>query len=533
MDSANGVEFFVDGFPALRDTSRFLNSLSAASPPLNFTLSSLPDDLNALPYEMPLAHALASDTLNLTAPLALPIPNNLDIPFVKSESDPPVSALTAASLQSSASTVVPNAPICNNKPRPAVRSCTPAAVAALRAALPNHNFSSASDVSSNPLPRLASPDSNSASTVSDWNLSTANSEPNASTAPSHALQSAACSHGEPKSCKNQLSPEPQKSHTRRCREKVTRQFEHLLDVLPPPPPGVEVKHKAQILDYTINVFRSLLARRTSLQTHIALASSHSVLQWATSILASHQSNPSPDLLSISTLLDPFMGFYCVKNSWTYAETWITSPESTHASLCSCVINTENPHLSASLNAFATSSKARYQPPSSVVTGIISRVRQTKRPEWLTHLPRDESVFDRANIAAKHNVTVALAVPVIAFDKCLAVILFADVNSKPFSAAAVDQLFQYTAILAECFVRHPRESFSPQQTVVTVSSGGQLYLSPGTSVDADSSLGPLARAEADLSAPHALSSATALLVPQPTQGSSKGFLEETQAVGMKY
>lgn len=41
------------------------------------------------------------------------------------------------------------------------------------------------------------------------------------------------------------------SHTRRCRAKVNAKFEELRAVLPPPPASVELKFKAQVLDWTI------------------------------------------------------------------------------------------------------------------------------------------------------------------------------------------------------------------------------------------------------------------------------------------
>ncbi|KAI0565899.1 GAF-like protein [Gracilaria domingensis] len=484
---------------------------------------------------MPLAHALASDSAAFSPP-ALPFPNGLDSP----ECNPAISALTAASIPSTtASTVVRKGRITKKKSSTANSSTATDVVTAIGASLITQNLSSASDISSSPLPNVSSPDSNSVSTVADLKPTSSNakSEPTISSPSKHPLQSSAQHARKPKLCKNESSPAPPKSHTRRCREKVTRQFENLLEVLPPPPRGVEVRHKAQILDYTINVFRSLLARRTSLQTHIALASNLSVRDWANSTLASASASLKADAysepLSISALLDPFMGFYCVRNSWTYAEAWISSTDSSHASLCSCVVNTENAVLSASLNAFASASKARYQNPSNILTGVVSRVRQTKRPEWLSELPSDVSVFDRASLARKQGVNVALAVPVVANNRCLAVILFTDVNSRPFSASAVDQLFEYTGILAECFVHHSRERLSPQQPVVAVSSDGQLVLNPGSSVDADSGLEPFGTSSSDIPAAHGWPSSAPLLVPQQSPGSSKSFFEETQLVRMKY
>lgn len=251
-------------------------------------------------------------------------------------------------------------------------------------------------------------------------------------------------------------PTPPKSHTRKCREKVTRQFEHLLHVLPPPPRGVEVKHKAQILDYTIKIFRYLLLQRTTLQAQIALASKPALTQCINNVIANATANLTPQArihpLPILTLLEPFVGLYCVKKTWTYAELWLVHNTSNQASLLSCLFNSDDNAVLTRLDAFATESRARYQRPTRLTSGIVRRAMATQRSEWLTDPSNDPSIFLRANLARTHGISVVNAVPVLTpRHNYSAVVLFADLTPHHFVVADMDMLQDYSNTLSNIYI----------------------------------------------------------------------------------
>lgn len=104
------------------------------------------------------------------------------------------------------------------------------------------------------------------------------------------------------------------SHTRRCRAKVNNKFQELLRILPTPPPKTGVKHKAQILDYTIRVFREIYAKKLYLEAELALSSRAHLNMWVESIV-----KPATRLADI---LNPFMSLICTKEKWQFAETWV-------------------------------------------------------------------------------------------------------------------------------------------------------------------------------------------------------------------
>lgn len=327
------------------------------------------------------------------------------------------------------------------------------------------NLSVASDVSSFPTPHAVSP-------RQSRQHQRLKSEPavNNSTSPPPTAPSATCAislkkqvhlspQTEPSSHPSQPpSPAAPKSHTRKCREKVTRQFENLLEVLPRPPNGVEVKHKAQILEYTIKVFRDLLLRRTSLQAEISLASKSALQQWMNATIAAYSQNmprnvknAPPPHAPISAILEPFVGLYCVKKGWVYGEMWLVNLETGLVSLSSCVFNTDDDDVLRRLDLFATESRTKYSAPAKITSGMVNRVMASRRPEWLNDLSSDSMVFERASNAGEHGMVVASAVPVVLpTEFCAAVLTFADVTPHTYSTADLTTLSDYTSTLGSYY-----------------------------------------------------------------------------------
>lgn len=231
-----------------------------------------------------------------------------------------------------------------------------------------------------------------------------------------------------------------KSHTRRCREKVNEKFERLLEALPPPPNGVEVKHKAQILEYTIRVFRHYIARRAALNIDIALASPAALARWA----AARGSQ------TLHSLLDDFSALYARKHHWPYVETWTGSP----LSLATAQVCDDKSPAAEQLRVFGA--RARELAPHSpqAPLGLIQRAAAAQRPEWLPAPRGDPFAFARAGLAAQAGLEVALAVPVIArgCEPPVAVLLFADVKERDYSSVEVARLCEFANLVASCNTR---------------------------------------------------------------------------------
>lgn len=96
-------------------------------------------------------------------------------------------------------------------------------------------------------------------------------------------------------------------HTRRCRARLKSKFDSLMATLPVPlPVHGEVKHKVQILDYTIEVFERLDEELKLLEWNLALKSHKHLLKW---IIA--QEDP----------VQAFVQLFCNKFGFVYAEVW--------------------------------------------------------------------------------------------------------------------------------------------------------------------------------------------------------------------
>lgn len=469
MDNAELAHIF-DAITGGTCAERFLNTLAAPSH------SGLPQSdfpITAPPFDMPLVAAQGHTLFDqppfpsVLSPPILPHHQLLENPAFGLEHNLPVSAVTGASYRSSSPSSV-QAGI--RKKRIRTGRVQPDTVAALSAAVTAPNVSFSSDVSlstvehssphslpsaaslhhrpplrlppqSKTEPQLISPVQTNPVPAPLQGPSPATNKPIG-----HRASSSPSSHGAPK------------SHTRKCREKVTKQFENLLEVLPRPSNGTEVKHKAQILEYTIRTFKSLLLRRTALQTEIALASRDSLRQWMTATLntssEASKSTAKNEPPSISAILQPFVGLYCVKMGWTYGELWLVDSETQQATLATCVFNSEHDDTLKRFNSFSSESRERYETPSKVTNGMVGRAAASGRPEWLNELASDASVFCRADLAQKHGIPVAQAVPVLIHGKrCAAVLVFADVKEHAFSIADMSSLFDYARNIGEFYVEY--------------------------------------------------------------------------------
>lgn len=280
-----------------------------------------------------------------------------------------------------------------------------------------------------------------------------------------------------------------KSHTRRCREKVNEKFKRLLEALPPPPEGVEVKHKAQILEYTIRVFRHYIARRSALRTDIALASSSALARWA----AERAAQPLP------ALLDAFGALYARKHSWKYAEVW--APQGPALALAfASVCGPAAPQL----GAFAARAR-ELPPPPPGARGLVQRAAAAQRAEWLPAPRDDPAAFARAGLAAQAGIEVALAVPVRTRDggpTPVAVLLFADVEERAYSTADVAALSDFANLVADTHASFVTDNSPMQPAPPPVTTDLPAYDAPTLSFDVNASPPLTTHAFADFAFPPA-------------------------------
>lgn len=247
------------------------------------------------------------------------------------------------------------------------------------------------------------------------------------------------------------------SHTRRCRAKVNTNFDRLLEALPDPPEGVEVKHKAQILSYAIETFHVVRYRNATLEMQLAMSSPYHMNRWVNSVVQGAR--------TLTDALKPFMALICMTRKWKYAELW--TPESVGTGGTSLkyvkgllVPTIEGEELSRLKHYRMRSRKYTFRPRM----GVPGRVFLTMRPEWLPCL-KDKEAFPRAPHAIRHKVEVTFAVPVIVNGSVQMVVEFYDTSRRDYDPEVLNIANEIAAMFGKQF--DLRDS-APKQPCLTTS-----------------------------------------------------------------
>lgn len=225
------------------------------------------------------------------------------------------------------------------------------------------------------------------------------------------------------------------SHTKMCRDRLNNMFERLRHTLPPAPSGVEVKHKAQVLDYAIAVLKGMVDRTSQLEIELAVSSSKATMDWISKLVTRAENFPDA--------AQEVMRLFCKRRAWTHAELWTagkrpvapeTDPEeSIVLNYCSSVSNTGPGQDPVNLQRFSKESKSFVFRAKQCVQG---RVWSSMRPEWVAGLS-DPKIFRRSALARKYGLKVCLAVPVTITGKIEAIMCFYDVKHRPYDLQCLE------------------------------------------------------------------------------------------------
>lgn len=259
------------------------------------------------------------------------------------------------------------------------------------------------------------------------------------------------------------------SHTRRCRAKVNSKFQELLSILPTPPSKTGIKHKAQILDYAIRVFRDIHARKMLLEAELALSSRAQLNAWIENVVTRS--------VTLQDALAPYLSLMCTKGGWKYSEAWVPTQEvrqdagpangvsgesrvltpntipvgpSSRLRLGLAVIpslgNTDDPDLQSKLERFRDRSRS-YTCKARV--DLPGRVMCTTRPEWLPSL-EDQEAFQRSRLARAATLVVCFGVPIFIRGHIAAVAVFFDTEQRAYDAKCVDLADNVAGMLGNAY-----------------------------------------------------------------------------------
>lgn len=256
----------------------------------------------------------------------------------------------------------------------------------------------------------------------------------------------------PSSSKSDKSPlptdvniRPNASHTRRCRAKLKSNFDRLLEVLPPPPNGVEVKHKAQILQYAIEHFRYVRCKNTQLEMELALSSPSNMYKWVQSVVTAWP--------NMKDSLKAFMAMICLTKKWKYAELWAPSSHAGSSDVNLKYISGSLPPTVKGeelerLRSYRTKSRNyKFRPRC----GVPGRVFLTMRPEWLPLL-NDPISFPRAPHAVQNRLEVTFAVPIIVSGSVQMVVEFYDTDRREYDPSTLNVANEIAVMFGKAFAQ---------------------------------------------------------------------------------
>lgn len=244
------------------------------------------------------------------------------------------------------------------------------------------------------------------------------------------------------------------SHTARCRAKVNSKFAELMTILPPPPPNVSVRHKAQVLQYTCSVLESIAARQRALEAELTLSSADRMRTWISENVACRQ--------SLVDALDPVLRLIMSRSNWKCGDIWLPALSDDPMSSIGTPQD-QIPYLHFSLG-IVQDGKPRSDPLHQFTracrnvvlrppAGVPGRVFVTGRPEWLARIA-DPPTFERAALARDVGVVACLALPIVARDRVIAIIAVYDTRSREYDNQVVD--------VAESIIRAVNETIASKQ-----------------------------------------------------------------------
>lgn len=228
------------------------------------------------------------------------------------------------------------------------------------------------------------------------------------------------------------------SHTKMCRDRLNNMFERLRHTLPPAPSGVEVKHKAQVLDYAIAVLKNIVERTSQLEIELAVSSNKATMDWISKLVNKVD--------TFADAAEQVMRLFSRRRAWKHAELWVatkrpgksnTDPE--HAIVLTfnrSVPNDVMLSVAASEPSLQLFSKESESYTFRAKEGVQGRVWSSMRPEWVTGLS-DLKNFRRAALARKYGLKVCLALPVTITGKIEAVMCFYDTKHRPYDTQCLE------------------------------------------------------------------------------------------------
>jgi hypothetical protein len=236
-----------------------------------------------------------------------------------------------------------------------------------------------------------------------------------------------------------------RAYTQKSREKVNVRFNALMEALPPPPPRVNPRSKAEILQYSVQQVLSLRQRNTHLEMRLALTSEAELAAWI------HEK--TQDATTIREVTQPVLELFCVGLGWEACDVWAIdarAPRDRPAlgqawTFMPPQMNMDSDQdqiKAASLEAFLISGRAMYFTIND--TEAISTSYASGSPMWLDcrnpsmryGLHAASATCDRSRLATQHGIADMLIVPLQLYNQVQVVAAFYTTSQQRSSSASI-------------------------------------------------------------------------------------------------
>lgn len=239
----------------------------------------------------------------------------------------------------------------------------------------------------------------------------------------------------------QSSLERRKAHrayTQKSRNKVNSRFEALLDALPTPPPRLNPRSKAEILEYATETVIRLVSQNNKLELSLALSSTPHLEAWLT--------DQTQHARTVREVCQPIMRLFTIGLEWKGAEAWAIdsrAPMNTAALGQAWTFVPpptgrsafrEDDTRTSELTTFLESAKGTYY--TTTCNEALAVVYRTGKPAWLsceyrTHIGFEEGQLatDRTRMAMTYGISDVLFVPLILYNHVQIVVNFYNMRSR--------------------------------------------------------------------------------------------------------
>lgn len=241
----------------------------------------------------------------------------------------------------------------------------------------------------------------------------------------------------------QSSLERRKAHrayTQKSRNKVNSRFEALLDALPTPPPRLNPRSKAEILEYATETVIRLVSQNNKLELSLALSSMPHLEAWLT--------DQTQHARTVREVCQPIMRLFTIGLEWKGAEAWAIDSRApmNQAALGQAwtfvppptgrpSYRDEDTSRLSELGTFLDSAKGTYYETSA--SEALAVVYRTGKPAWLsceykTFIGFQENEFstERTRLAMTYGISDVLFVPLVLYNHVQIVVNFYNMRSRP-------------------------------------------------------------------------------------------------------